>query len=286
MSKVGKLYVVATPLGNLEDMTLRAVRVLKEVDLVAAEDTRHSRKLLDHFGISKRLFSYYDQVEERKAGALVRAMQMGRNVALISDAGTPCIADPGFRLVRAAVAAEIPVEVVPGPSAVVAALSVSGLPTDRFCFEGFVPARAAARERFLAALAPEPRTIVLYEAGRRLGETLAAIAAAFGEDRPVVACRELTKLHEEVVRGTAGELRDRLQEAPVPVRGELVLVIGGATARARPLSEEEIVAGLVELRERGMSLKQAAQQLAVEHGLGRNEVYRIGLAHAVRGAGL
>src|SRR5512134_918232 len=160
----GTLYVVATPLGNLEDITLRALRVLKEVDLIAAEDTRHSRKLLAHYGIGTPLTSYYDQIEREKAPQLIDELEKGKSIALISDAGTPCIADPGFRLVRAAVEAGITVEVIPGPSAVAAALSVSGLPTDRFAFEGFIPAKATARRHFFEALLSEERTLVLYEA--------------------------------------------------------------------------------------------------------------------------
>jgi len=272
----GKLYVVATPLGNLEDITLRALRVLKEVDLVAAEDTRHSRKLLQHFGIRARMISYYDQVEERKAGPLVEEMLGGRKVALISDAGTPCIADPGFRLVRAAAAAGVAIEVVPGPSAVVAALSICGLPTDRFAFEGFVPARAGARQRFLAELVGERRTLVVYETARRLPDTLAAMRVGFG-DRAIVVCRELTKLHEEVWRGTVTTVEESVRASPQSLRGELVLVIGGATAVPITMSPEEIAAALAELRSQGMGLKEAARCLAEEHGLSRNDVYRIGL---------
>ena len=276
MAAPGKLFVVATPLGNLEDMTLRAQRILGEVDLVAAEDTRHTRRLLQHFGIRARLTSYYDQVEERRAGPLVAAMLEGKRVALVSDAGTPCIADPGYRLVRAAAAAGVAVEVVPGACAVAAALSISGLPTDRFAFEGFVPARSAARDRFLAALAGETRTLVLYETARRLAATLAALRDTWG-DREIVVCRELTKLHEESLRGTVSAVADELAERAGELPGELVLVVAGAAASAPALDTEGIRGELRRLRADGMSLRDAARRVAAEHQLARNEVYRIGV---------
>jgi 16S rRNA (cytidine1402-2'-O)-methyltransferase len=277
MTTMGKLYVVATPLGNLEDMTMRAVRVLGEVDLVAAEDTRHSRKLLDHFGIRARLTSYYDQVEERRAGPLVREMLDGRKVALISDAGTPCIADPGYRLVRAAAEAGVPIEVIPGPCAVTAALSIAGLPTDRFTFEGFVPAREVAREKFFAALANETRTLVFYEAPHRLAKTLAALGAAMGE-REIVVCRELTKLYEETWRGTVSAVEAQVAARTSGVQGELVLIVSGATEEKPALTEDEIRDELGRLRGEGLSLKDAARRIAEEHGLARNDVYRLGVA--------
>lgn len=277
MAKTGTLYVVATPLGNLEDMTMRAVRVLREVDIIAAEDTRHSRKLLDHFGIRARMTSYYDAVEERKAGPLVRELLQGRSIALISDAGTPCIADPGYRLVRAAAESGVPVEVIPGASAVVAALSLSGLPTDRFCFEGFIPAKAAARRRFLDALVDETRTIVLYETARRFAETVEAMLPAWA-DRPLVVCRELTKLHEEVWRGSVAEAQARLTAGAWTVRGEVVLVLGGAPTTRPSLTDDEICAALEQLRSEGMSLKEAAQRIAADYDIARNKVYRLGLA--------
>src|SRR5512139_4020840 len=191
----GTLYVVATPLGNLEDITLRALRVLKAVDLIAAEDTRHTRKLLAHYGIRTPLTSYYDHIERRRAPQLVEAMRTGQTVALVSDAGTPGIADPGYHLVCAAIAAGVRVEPVPGPSAVIAALSAGGLPTDRFAFDGFVPSRAAARQKFFAALAREERTLVVYEAARRLPACLGAIRDSLG-DRQIVIVREVTKIFE------------------------------------------------------------------------------------------
>ena len=273
----GILYVVATPLGNLEDITLRALRVLKEVDVIAAEDTRHSRKLLTHYRISTPLTSYYDQIERQKAPALVEHMQRGKRVALISDAGTPGIADPGYHLVRAALAAGVRVEAVPGPSAVVAALSIAGLPTNRFAFEGFVPARPAARRKFLAALANEPRTVVVYEAARRLPACLRDVCQVLG-DREIVVVRELTKMFEETLRGAAGTLLTQLEErlGGQSLPGEVTLVIGGGEARVAP--PEDLGAAIARLRGEGMSLKDVARTLARERGLSRREVYQTAVA--------
>jgi 16S rRNA (cytidine1402-2'-O)-methyltransferase len=269
----GTLYVVATPLGNLEDITLRALRVLKEVDLIAAEDTRHSRKLLTHYGISTPLTSYYDQIERQKAPQLIEELKKNKSVALISDAGTPCIADPGFRLVRAALGAGIDVEAVPGPSAVAAALSISGLPTDRFAFEGFIPPRASARRKFLAGLAAEERTLVLYEAARRLVEALQDVLDVMG-DRHVVIARELTKMFEEVQRGPVGELIGALRQRPGGVQGEVTLLVGGAEGRAVTLSPAELDERIKEMRGQGVGLKEIARQLADVHGLSRRDVYQ------------
>jgi 16S rRNA (cytidine1402-2'-O)-methyltransferase len=269
----GTLYVVATPIGNLEDMTFRAVRVLKEVDLIAAEDTRHSRKLLTHFGITGRLISYYDQVEREKAPKLVELILAGRNVALISDAGTPGIADPGYRLVRAAIEAGVPVVPLPGPSVVTAALSVSGLPTDRFAFEGFVPARRGARRKFYEHLRREPRTIVCFEAGRRLLDSLADLEESLG-DREVVVAREVTKLFETLVRGTAAELRARL--GAEPVRGEATLLIAPAAPEAMGTTDD-MRRAVVELRAEGLGMKEIARTLADRSGWSARDIYRLGL---------
>ena len=268
----GTLYVVATPLGNLEDITLRALRVLKEVTVIAAEDTRHSRKLLTHYGIATPLVIYHDHVERREAPRLVERMRAGADIALISDAGTPGISDPGYRLVAAAVAAGVRVVPVPGPSAVVAALSAAGLPTDRFAFEGFVPTRAGARHAFYAALRDETRTVVCFEAGRRLPESLADLEEALG-DRPIAIARELTKVFEEIVRGTVGEIRAGLR---AEVRGEVTLLIGGSPEEAEA-SAEEIRAAVGELRARGLGLKEISLELAEKRGWRKRDVYRIGL---------
>jgi len=276
---MGTLFIVATPLGNLEDITLRALRVLKAVDLIAAEDTRHSRKLLLHYGISTPLTSYYDQVERRKAPQLVEELKHGKSIALISDAGTPGIADPGYHLVRAAIAAGVRVEAIPGPSAVAAALSVSGLPTDRFAFEGFVPARPAARRKFFEALAHEARTVIVYEAARRLAACLDDLRAALGE-REIVVARELTKMFEEILRGPVSAVAEEVR-APhrgEVLQGEVTLLIAGGTSAAPAVEAEELQAAIRRLRGEGMSLKEIARTLAREHGLSRREVYQAGLA--------
>jgi 16S rRNA (cytidine1402-2'-O)-methyltransferase len=272
--KPGTLYVVATPLGNLEDITLRALRVLKEVALIAAEDTRHSRKLLAHYKISTPLTSYYDQIERHKAPQLVEEIKHGKSLALIADAGTPGIADPGYHLLRAAIAAGVRVEAVPGPSAVAAALSVAGLPTDRFVFEGFVPSRQGARQKFFAALAHEQRTIVAYEAARRLQACLQDVLATLG-DRRIVIIRELTKMFEEIVRGTVSDILARLKDH-VP-KGELTMVIAGAEAGAQPEPAEDLSTAIERLRGEGLGLKEIARTLSRERGLSRREVYQAGL---------
>jgi len=284
MTTAGTLFVVATPLGNLEDITLRALRILREADLIAAEDTRHSRKLLRHYGITTPLTSYHDWSERQRAPRLVEELKRGKSIALISDAGTPGIADPGFHLVRAAIAAGLRIEAIPGPSAVAAALSIAGLPTDGFVFAGFVPARQNARRSFLTGLVHERRTTVLYEAARRLLACLRDVREVLGQ-RPVVMVRELTKVFEEVLRGTADELvadlRQRLGERPL--QGEVTLLIGGGegSAESAVAEAEDVVAAIQRLRGEGMSLKEVARTLARERGLSRREVYQTGL-HAGR----
>ena len=277
MGTPGTLFVVATPLGNLEDITLRAVRVLKEVSLIAAEDTRHSRKLLAHYGISTPLTSYYDEIERHKAPALIEQLKQGRSLALISDAGTPGIADPGYHLVRAAIAAGVRVAPIPGPSAVSAALSVAGLPTDRFAFDGFVPAKAGARRKFFAALAQETRTTVVYEAARRLEACLRDLNEVLG-DRQVVMLRELTKMFEEIVRGPASQLAAQLR-ARATLQGEVTLIIAAGEA-VPPPAPADLTTAIERLRGEGMSLKEIARVLAREHKLSRRQVYQAGLALA------
>jgi 16S rRNA (cytidine1402-2'-O)-methyltransferase len=272
----GKLYVVATPLGNLEDITLRAIRVLKEVALIAAEDTRQSRKLLAHYDIRTPLTSYYDQIERRRAPELVRRLLAGADVALISDAGTPCVSDPGYRLVHEAIAHGITVVPVPGPSMAVAALSASGLPTDRFAFEGFVPSRAAARRAFFAALRGEQRTIVCFETARRLRDCIDDLVAVLG-DREVVVAREVTKLHEEFLRGPAAAVRARLGETSL--RGEVTLLVSprGSTAAEGRASEAEVRDAIRRLRGEGAGLKEISRRLAARTGWPARDVYRLAL---------
>jgi len=225
----GCLYLVGTPIGNLEDITYRAVRILGEVDQILAEDTRRARVLLDRYAISRPLSSFFEHNEVRRLEPVLRALAEGRRVALITDAGSPGISDPGYRLVRAAVERGLPVVSVPGPSAAVTALQVSGLPTDEFLFRGFPPRRGGARRRELGELRGYAGTLVFYESPHRLAAFLADAAAELG-DRPAAVCRELTKMHEEVVRGTLPELAARFRDrAPL---GEIAVVVGGCT-RAR-----------------------------------------------------
>ena len=264
------LYVVATPIGNLEDVTLRALRILREVDLIAAEDTRHTRKLLEHHGIRRPLTSYHDAVERQRAPAIVARLVAGESVALVSDAGTPGIADPGYHLVRGALAAGVPVVPIPGPSAVAAMVSVAGLPADRFVFEGFLPTRPGPRTVRLRALAREPRALVFLEAARRLPAFLAAAEDALG-DRPAAVARELTKRHEEIVRGTLGELRRR----SIELRGEVtVLVAGAPDAPAQASDVPSLDDAIRAARADGRSVKEIAADLARRTGVPRREVYR------------
>jgi 16S rRNA (cytidine1402-2'-O)-methyltransferase len=226
----GTLYVVATPIGNLEDITLRALRLLGSVDIIAAEDTRHTRKLLTHHGISRPLLSFHAHNEQRQAPHLLALLQEGRSIALVTDAGTPGISDPGYSLLQALVQHAIPVVPVPGASAVIAALSVAGLPTDRFIFEGFLPSKSGRRRQRLEALRDEPRTAVLYESPYRLVRLLQDIVTCLGPERRVVVTRELTKHFEEVQRGTAAALCAMFQARSV--RGECTVLIAGCAVRS------------------------------------------------------
>ena len=224
----GVLYVVATPIGHLGDLSARALAVLKDVDLIAAEDTRHTRALLTHFGIRTALVSMHEHNEDRQIAGLLERLRGGAAVALVSDAGTPLISDPGYGLIHAAVAAGLPLSPVPGPCAAIAALSVSGLPTDRFVFEGFLPARSAARRAHLQGLARELRSMVFYESPRRMIDALSDCADVLGAERAACVGRELTKRFETFYRGTLGELRKAIGAQSEPLRGECVLIVAGA----------------------------------------------------------
>ena len=228
----GTLHVVATPIGNLGDLSPRALETLKRVDAICAEDTRHTRQLLAHFGLERPLLALHEHNEGDAAAPLVARLLAGDSLALVSDAGTPLVSDPGFRLVRAARAAGVRVSPVPGPSALVAALSVAGLPSDRFVFEGFLPAKAKARREHLQALAAEPRTMIFYESSHRIEETLADMAMAFGEERPAVVARELTKLFETVLDGGLAGLVRRVREDANQRKGEFVVLVQGAPEAA------------------------------------------------------
>ena len=270
----GRLYIVPTPIGNLEDITLRALRILKEVDLIAAEDTRHTQHLLTHFGIDKPLASYHDHNEREKAQTLVERIKNGANVALVSDAGTPGIADPGFRLVVAAIRAGIQIVPLPGASALAAALSASGLPTDRFLFEGFLPAKKQERKNKLKELRDCAATLVFYEAPHRLNDTLGDMQQILGE-RAIVIAREVSKVHEEFLRGTVSEVIHQL--AARDVKGEVTIVVHGSTGEAR-VTEEQLRSDIQRLISEGVGVKEISELFGERYGLSKREVYRLTLA--------
>lgn len=274
----GKLIVCATPIGNLEDAGYRLVRVLGEVDLIAAEDTRRTRKLLTHFGIKAHLRAYHDANERKQTPFLVDKIQQGAQIALVSDGGMPGISDPGYRLIRAAIDAGLEVQAIPGPSAPITALVLSGLPTARFCFEGFLPKASGERDRRLEALANEERTIILLESPRRLRETLSAMERAWGA-RGVAVARELTKMHEEVVRGTFHEV---LQILDPEVLGEVVLVVEGRGTKPDGLSAAITYAG--DLVRGGTRKSRAAAIAAARFDAPRRSVYD-GLLEQTAGPG-
>ena len=265
----GTLYIVGTPIGNLEDITYRAVRVLGEAALIACEDTRQTRKLLDHFSIHKPAVSYHEHNEAQRTTDLIERLERGETIALVSDAGTPLVSDPGYRLVREAVARGIPVVPIPGPSAAITALSASGLPTDSFRFAGFLPAKPGQRRRALELLREETATLVFYEAPHRIVETLEDIAAVMGE-REVVVARELTKIHEEFLRGAAAVVAAELKSRPT-VKGEITLLIAKSE---QPAQFEGSIRDSVEILERaGVPRMDAMKQVARERGISKREVY-------------
>lgn len=267
----GALVLVGTPLGNLGDLAPRAAEALAGADVVACEDTRRTGRLLHHLGIKVPMVVVNDHTEHDLAPDLVARAAAGQRVALVSDAGMPAISDPGQRLVRSAVDAGVPVEVVPGPTAAVAALVVSGLPTDRFVFEGFLPRKGRERADRLAGVAGERRTVVLYEAPHRLRRTLDDLAAVAGDDRPVALGRELTKLHEAVWRGTLGEARARAaRDAP---RGEHVIVVGGRAEAAAHWDDDDLRRRLAEAVARGGSRREAVAEVVAQTGAPRRRVY-------------
>jgi len=269
----GSLYIVATPIGNLEDVTFRAVRVLKEVDLIAAEDTRHSQVLLNHYEIRTPLTSYHEHYERKKARELVERLRQGQSVALLCDAGTPGISDPGYRLVVEAIGAGVEVIPLPGASALTAALSAAGLPTDRFVFEGFLPAKKQERRRILEALKQDMRTLIFYEAPHRIKETLVDMEEIFGE-REIAIGREISKVHEEFLRGTIRQVLEHLEQQNV--KGEITLVVHGATSRPA-VAEEELITEMRHLAQAGIGVKDMSELLGARHGISKREVYRLAL---------
>ena len=268
------LYLVATPIGNLEDITLRALRILKEVDQIACEDTRHTQKLLTHYNIQKPLVSYHEHNELTRAPELVVAMEQGAQIALVSDAGVPLVSDPGYRLVTLCLRHRIPVVPIPGPSALLAALSASGLPNEEFLFAGFLPSRAGERRRALERLRIEDRTIIFYEAPHRIEETLIAAHEILG-DRPACIAREVTKLHEEFRRGSLAELAASLAEKPA--RGEITLLIGPVPAEEKSAQRDtsQSLADRVDelIRQAKLDRKEALKLAAKERGITKRAAY-------------
>ena len=267
----GSLYLVATPIGNLEDITLRALRILREeASLIACEDTRQTQKLLDHFEIRKQTVSYHDHNETSRTTELIAHLEAGESVALVSDAGTPLISDPGFRLLRAAIERDIPIIPIPGPSAAMTAMVGSGLPVAEFRFIGFLPPKSGARRRVLEELAQEQTTMIFYESPHRLLESLEDVVAVLG-DRPIAVARELTKLHEEFVRGSAKNVLEELRSR-TSIKGEITVVLGAAqrsTAEGNPVEE------VAKLQAAGVERMAAIKQVAKQFGLPKRELYRL-----------
>jgi 16S rRNA (cytidine1402-2'-O)-methyltransferase len=273
----GTLYIVATPIGNLEDMTLRALRILRECDAIACEDTRQTRKLMEHFGISKPVVSYHEHNERERAAELAARMAQGQSIALVTDAGTPLVSDPGYRLVQAAIEHGVSVVPIPGPSAAISALSASGLATDSFRFCGFLPAKSSQRRKMLEQWKHDTGTLIFYETPHRILGALEDIAAVYGT-RPVVVARELTKIHEEFLRGTALKIHAQLAARP-SVKGEITLLVGKAEGHSDVADSVEngvSVEEAVRAAEReGLPRMDAIKQVAKARGLSKREVYRM-----------
>jgi 16S rRNA (cytidine1402-2'-O)-methyltransferase len=277
LPSAGRLEVVATPIGNLGDLSSRAREVLATADLIAAEDTRRTAQLLNAIGVAGQLISLHDHNEEARIEPLLQQLQAGKVIALVSDAGTPLLSDPGFGLVRAAAAAGIEVRAVPGASAVTAALSVAGLATDRFAFEGFLPSRAGERRALLARLAAEARTLVFFEAPHRIAAALADLARSFGDERAAVVTRELTKMHESVYRGTLGELCALARDDGDFARGEITVVVAGAAPQRATSGDTELLTRALQLLLQELPPARAAAIAAQLAGTRRSEAYELAL---------
>lgn len=276
----GVLYVIATPIGNLEDITLRALRILKEVDLIAAEDTRHTKGLLSHYGITTPLTSCHEHNERAKAHALVERLERGNKIALVSDAGTPIVSDPGYLLVREAIKAGIQIIPIPGASALTAVLSASGLAADAFVFEGFPPPKRQERKAWLRELESESRTIVFYEAPHRLKESLQDLFEILG-DRELVLAREVTKVHEEFIRGRLSQVMAEIDRRDV--RGEIVLMVSGAEKQQHP-PRDRLIAEIQKLKTKGIRIKEIAEVLGEKYAYSKREIYRLALESGKKGA--
>lgn len=276
--QIGTLYIVATPIGNLDDITQRALKTFEQVDLIAAEDTRHSGILLSHYGIKKPFFALHDHNEQQKAFILVEKLQQGQNIALISDAGTPLISDPGFHLVRHCRQAGIHIVPIPGACAAITALCSSGIASDRFCFEGFLPAKSKARCDKLTSLSEEPRTLIFYESTHRILECLADMQKILGEDRYIVMARELTKTWETIRGDTLVNLIDWLSQDNNRIKGEIVLIVEGKQSQENEGISPQAIK-LLTLLNQEFPLKKAASIVAETFGYKKNDLYQYGLDH-------
>lgn len=270
------LYIVATPIGNLNDITLRAIEILKNVDLIAAEDTRHSGLLLQHLGIKAKLFALHDHNEQEKSQILIEKLNSGLSIALISDAGTPLINDPGYHLVKACRENDIKVVPIPGACAAIAALSVAGLPSDKFSYEGFLPAKSKARQDYLTTLVNETRTMIFYESTHRLLDTLQDMQTVFGTDKQIVLAKELTKTWETIVSYPVNQLINWLNEDVTRQKGEFVLIVEGHTKSDKDIDPNVI--NTLKLLVKELPLKKAASITAEIYGLKKNQLYQIGLS--------
>lgn len=272
----GTLFIVATPIGNLEDITLRALKVLREVDLIAAEDTRKTRKLLSAYDIHKPLISLYDQVEKQKSSIIIFRLLEGKDVAYVSEAGTPGISDPGYLLINAAIQKSIKVVPVPGPSAVIAALSASGLPMSSFVFSGFLSSQGTKRKRQLELLRNEYRTVIFYESPQRVTDSLSDMLEILG-NRRIVFARELTKIHEEIIRGNLESVLDQLRTGTIEIKGEITILLEGAEFKPSEISDEEVIRRYSQIRGENdkLSTRDIISRISRETGLPRNRVYNL-----------
>jgi 16S rRNA (cytidine1402-2'-O)-methyltransferase len=277
MNNIGKLYVVGTPIGNLDDLTFRSLATLKKVALIAAEDTRHTGKLLQHFDIPTPQISYHEHNRLSRLDELLNILSQGQDIALVTDAGMPGISDPGYELIKACIETNIEVVPIPGVTAVITALAVSGLPTERFCFEGFLPGKEKLRQERLESLKTETRTMVFYEAPHKLIKTLEDLRATFGPTRKIVLGRELTKLYEEIWRGTIAEAINLYRDNKTPKGEFTIVVMGNDQSDNIQLSDEELKRELKQIIERGVSRSQASRQLAQVTNLSRSRLYKLAL---------